>query len=114
MADKETAERQHAPTEGQGSRLAALRELAQKHLQEIGQQDEKERLEEQEVHAVLQEEAMRRSKTKTATAEGQPILPEDKGGKMRTAQGQCRYLMFYSEKAILTIPRRPRSHTVGS
>lgn len=89
MADKSTTKTSNTPSRGEAaSRLAALRQLAQQHLQEIGQQEEKERIEEQEVHAVLQEEAMRRG-SKNKNAEVQPsTAPEDKGGRMRTAQGK--------------------------
>ena len=112
MADNKTSKTSSATAEETGSnRLAALRKLAQEHLQEIGQQDEKERLEEREVHAVLQEEAMRRG-SKTRNTEAPATTPEDKGGRMRTAQGESSRQRF--RRAILTNTRRARPHKVGS
>lgn len=88
MADNnKTSQTSAAAAEGASPRLKALRQLAQEHLREIGQQDEKERVEEREVHAVLQEEAMRRG-SKTKNTEAPSTAPEDKGSRMRTAQGE--------------------------
>lgn len=75
-----------APGGTEAERLTALRQLAQQHLQEIGEQVDKEHLEEQQVQGVLEEEAMRRNRSKAS----QPAanVPSEKGGKMRTAQGR--------------------------
>jgi uncharacterized protein (UPF0248 family) len=79
-------------TKAESEHLASLRRLAQEHLQEIGEQEEKERLEDQEVKRVQEEEVMRRTKSRAAQpAAGAAETSPEKGSRMRTAQGMVPY-----------------------
>jgi hypothetical protein len=71
-----------------GREISLLREIAQQHLQDIGQQEEQERREEKEVQAVLAAENRRRMKK---SERGRMLAEVDdeveKVSKLRSAQG---------------------------
>lgn len=72
-------------TQATASRLASLRDLAQRHLVEIDEMARKEEMEERKRVTELEREAKRRERKDEAQSGGEGV--EEKKEKLRTAQG---------------------------
>jgi hypothetical protein len=97
-ADSETPSTQQSAEQ---ERLTSLRETAQRHLREIGAEDQREQEEAKNVEEVMRREEERRSRSKAKSkttdrsrrssdgSENEELMPiEGKGRRMRSAAGK--------------------------
>lgn len=93
------------PNHKEAARLAALRAVAQSHLEEISAQQQREAAQEQVVAAALQEEVERRASRGRnhhhRYGEQGEVVAGEKLGKLRSAQG-------LSSSLLCSPVRRPR------
>ena len=85
MAEDNRAQDSSTSSNSEANRLAGLRSLAQRHLEEISQEEEREREQEEHVKAVLGEESSRRTMSKQM--QGTDSASAEKGSRMRSAEG---------------------------